>query len=120
MNIDTIRERIPALRTCIHLDCAAVSPLFSDTVTEMQNFLENRGKKGNFDFLAWLDELEVCRKKVAAFVNASPEEIAFMLNTSQGINTVAHMIEWKKGDNIVISDLEFPSNSIPWYNLRKK
>jgi selenocysteine lyase/cysteine desulfurase len=43
-----------------------------------------------------------------------------MLNTSQGINTVANMIDWKRGDNLITSDLEFPSNSVPWYNLRKK
>jgi len=120
MNITAVREKIPALKTCIHLDCAAVSPLFSDTVIEMQNFLENRGERGDFDFFEWLNKLEECRKKAAELVNASPEEIAFTLNTSQGINTVAHMIKWKKGDTIVTSDLEFPSNSIPWYNLQKR
>jgi cysteine desulfurase/selenocysteine lyase len=120
MDVTTIRERIPALKTCTHLDCAAVSPLFSDTIIEMQNFLENRGKNGDFDFFSWLEGLEECRKTAAAFVNASPEEIAFTLNTSEGINTVAHMLPWKKGDNIVTTDLEFPSNSLPWYNLQKK
>ncbi|KYK38364.1 MAG: aminotransferase class V-fold PLP-dependent enzyme [Theionarchaea archaeon] len=120
MDVTTLREQIPALKKCTHLDCAAVSPLFADTVTEMQNFLENRGRKSNFDFFSWLDQLESCRGKVAELVNGSPEEIAFTLNTSQGINTVAAMIKWKKGDQIITSDLEFPSNSIPWYGLRKK
>ena len=120
MDVTTIREKIPALRTCTHLDCAAVSPLFQDTITEMQNSLENRGEKGDFDFFSWLEELEECRKTAAAFVNASPDEIAFTLNTSEGINMVAHMFPWKKGDNIVTTDLEFPSNSLPWYNLEKK
>ncbi len=120
MDIITIREKIPTLKTLIHLNCAAVAPLFSDTITEMQNFLENRGERAYFNFFEWLDQMEECRKKAAEFVNASPEEIAFMLNTSQGINTVAHMINWEKGDNIITSDLEFPSNSMPWYSLKKK
>jgi cysteine desulfurase/selenocysteine lyase len=120
MNIPAIREKIPALTRCTHLNCAAVSPLFSDSIIEMQQFLENRGKKADFDFFSWLKELEVCREKVSNLVNGTPEEVAFMLNTSQGINTVAGMIPWKKGDTIVTTDLEFPSNSIPWYNLRKK
>ena len=120
MDINIIREKIPALKNCIHLNCAAVSPPFSDTITEIKNFLKNRGEKANFDFLEWVEELEECRKKVAELVNASKEEIAFMLNTSQGINTVANMINWKRGDNLITSDLEFPSNSVPWYNLRKK
>jgi len=120
MDINTIREKIPALKNCTHLNCAAVSPPFSDTITEIKNFLKNRGEKANFDFFEWVEELEECRKKVAELVNASKEEIAFMLNTSQGINTVANMIDWERGDNLITSDLEFPSNSVPWYNLRKK
>ncbi|MGD2248605.1 MAG: aminotransferase class V-fold PLP-dependent enzyme [Candidatus Methanofastidiosia archaeon] len=120
MNIPAIREKIPALTRCTHLNCAAVSPLFSDSIREMQQFLENRGKKADFDFFSWLEQLDVCREKVSTLVNGFPEEIAFMLNTSQGINTVAGMIPWKKGDTIVTTDLEFPSNSVPWYNLKKK
>jgi len=120
MDVTVIRERIPALKKCIHLDCAAVSPFFAESLREMENFLENRGEKANFEYFEWINELEECRKTAAEFVNASPEEIAFMLNTSQGISTVAAMLEWKKGDNIVTSDLEFPSNSMPWYSLKKK
>ena len=82
MDINTIREKIPALKNCIHLNCAAVSPPFSDTITEIKNFLKNRGEKANFDFFEWVEELGECRKKVAELVNASKEEIAFMLNTS--------------------------------------
>jgi cysteine desulfurase/selenocysteine lyase len=120
MNISTIRERIPALKTCIHLDCAAISPFFQDTLTEIETFLHKRADKASFDFDSWLDMLEESRKTVARFANASPDEIAFMLNTTEGLNTVAHMIPWKKGDSIVTSDLEFPSNSIPWFNLENK
>lgn len=120
MNISRIRERIPALKTCVHLDCAAISPFFQDTLTEMETFLHKRADKASFDFDSWLDMLEESRKTVARFVNASPDEIAFMLNTTEGLNTVAHMIPWKKGDSIVTSDLEFPSNSIPWFNLESK
>ena len=120
MNVEEIRERIPALKKCVHLNCAAVSPQFSDTIREMQDFLKNRGGKANFDFFKWLEMENECRKKLAELVNASEEEIAFMLNTSQGVNTVANMIDWKKGDNVITTDLEFPSNIVPWYNLRKR
>ncbi|MGC1121803.1 MAG: aminotransferase class V-fold PLP-dependent enzyme [Candidatus Methanofastidiosia archaeon] len=120
MNISRIRERIPALKTCTHLDCAAISPFFQDTLTEMETFLHKRAEKASFDFDSWLEMLEESRRAVARFVNASADEIAFMLNTTEGLNTVAHMIPWKKGDSVVTSDLEFPSNSIPWFNLENK
>ncbi|MBU7024708.1 MAG: aminotransferase class V-fold PLP-dependent enzyme [Theionarchaea archaeon] len=82
MNISRIRERIPALKTYTHLDCAAISPFFQDTLTEMETFLHKRADKASFDFDSWLDMLEESRKTVARFVNASPDEIAFMLNTT--------------------------------------
>ncbi|MBU7038905.1 MAG: aminotransferase class V-fold PLP-dependent enzyme [Theionarchaea archaeon] len=120
MNISKIRDRIPALRTCTHLDCAAVSPFFQDTITEMETFLHKRAEEACFDYNSWLEMLEESRDMVARFVNASSDEIAFMLNTTEGLNTVAHMIPWKKGDSVVTSDLEFPSNSLPWFNLQNK
>ncbi|MBU7000310.1 MAG: aminotransferase class V-fold PLP-dependent enzyme [Theionarchaea archaeon] len=120
MNISRIRERIPALKTCTHLDCAAVSPFFQDTLTEMETFLHKRAEKASFDLDPWLQMLEESRQAVARFVNASSDEIAFMLNTTEGLNTVAHIIPWKKGDSMVTSDLEFPSNSLPWFNLQNK
>lgn len=120
MNISRIRERIPALKTCTHLDCAAVSPFFQDTLTEMETFLHKRAEKASFDLDPWLQMLDESRQAVARFVNASSDEIAFMLNTTEGLNTVAHIIPWKKGDSMVTSDLEFPSNSLPWFNLQNK
>ncbi|MEA1992874.1 MAG: aminotransferase class V-fold PLP-dependent enzyme [Euryarchaeota archaeon] len=120
MDVEKIRKRIPALEKCTHLNSAAVSPLFSNTIKEIQGFLENRGRKADFNFSEWLDELKACKRNIGELVNASEEEIALTHNTSEGINTVAQMIPWKEGDTVVTSDLEFPSNSIPWYNLRKK
>jgi selenocysteine lyase/cysteine desulfurase len=120
MDIAEIREKIPALQQYTHLNCAAVSPLFSDSVRVIQESVENRGGKGNFDYFGWIEEMQECKKKIAALINGSSDEIAFMLNTTEGINTVASMIPWKKGDTVITSDLEFPSNSIPWYYLQKK
>jgi cysteine desulfurase / selenocysteine lyase len=49
---------------------------------------------------------------VARFVGAQPEEIAFVPNTSTGINLIADLLE---GDGPVLSDdLEFPTVTLPW------
>ncbi len=66
---------------------------------------------------------ENARKKVAAFLNAEPEEIIFTQGTTHGINFVAG--SWgantiQKGDNIVITQLEHHSNMIPWQQLAQK
>jgi selenocysteine lyase/cysteine desulfurase len=49
---------------------------------------------------------------VARLVNAEPEEIAFVPNTSTGMNLIADLLE---GDGPVLSDeLEFPAVTLPW------
>lgn len=47
---------------------------------------------------------------------ASPDEIAYVANTSTGLNIVVHMMNYPLGGNVVTTDLEFPSVVYPWLN----
>ncbi|OGL39074.1 MAG: hypothetical protein A3C43_03050 [Candidatus Schekmanbacteria bacterium RIFCSPHIGHO2_02_FULL_38_11] len=58
------------------------------------------------------------RKKIAQLLNACEEEIALTDNTSNGINIIAASIDWKKGDEVIISDEEHPAGVVPWFHLR--
>jgi len=46
--------------------------------------------------------------------------IAFVKNTSEGLNITANGIKFKPGDNVIINELEHGSNVYPWIHLRKK
>ena len=50
-------------------------------------------------------------------IDAQPEEIALVPNTTAGINLVAEGFPWQPGDNVVLPDNEFPTNQYPWMNL---
>jgi selenocysteine lyase/cysteine desulfurase len=63
---------------------------------------------------------ERVRAKAAALIGASPEELAYTKNTPDGLNLVANGLDWKPGDNIVTTDIEFPANIYPWLNLRPR
>lgn len=63
---------------------------------------------------------EQSRKKIANFINVRPEEIVFTRNTTESINLIAH--SWarsnlKKGDGIVLTEIEHHSNIVPWQIL---
>lgn len=65
------------------------------------------------------------RGEAAKLLGCNSEEIAFIQNTSHGINIVAQGLEgldWKNGDEIVLcrKDKEYPSNYLPWEQLQKK
>ena len=61
------------------------------------------------------------RRTIAKLVNAAKkEEIVFTRNTTEGINLVAHSLEWHTGDVVLISDKEHNSNLLPWQQLVRK
>jgi selenocysteine lyase/cysteine desulfurase len=57
--------------------------------------------------------LDEVRAKVARFVGASPEEIAILRNTTEGMNFFIGGFDMKAGDEIVTSNLEHPGGINP-------
>jgi len=61
------------------------------------------------------------RQQLARLIHAdSVDEIALLKNTSEGLSVIAYGLNWNAGDNIVISDEEFPSNRIIWESLKSQ
>jgi isopenicillin-N epimerase len=51
---------------------------------------------------------EAIRAKLAAFINASPDEVALTSNTTEGLNLVINGLDLKPGDEVLTSNLEHP------------
>ena len=62
----------------------------------------------------WKDEYEAVRTKAADLLGASPEEIALIHNTTEGMNLVAFSLDLKAGDEVIVADHEHYSGTIPW------
>jgi len=45
--------------------------------------------------------------------------IAFVASASDALALLAASIDWKPGDQVVTTDLEFPSNILPWLRLKQ-
>jgi len=66
---------------------------------------------------------ELTREKVAEFINATPEEIIFTRGATAAMNLVASsygMDQIKKGDEIIVSELEHHSSVLPWQRVAQK
>jgi len=65
------------------------------------------------------DLYETARAKVANFINADSEQIAFTHGTTEGINLVARGLEHRIEtlDNIIVTEMEHHSNLAPWQAL---
>ncbi|EQD59954.1 cysteine desulfurase, SufS subfamily, partial [mine drainage metagenome] len=65
---------------------------------------------------------ENSRRKVSEFIGSSdPAEIVFLRNTTEAINLLSYTLgrKLKKGDEILLTEMEHHSNLIPWYFLRE-
>ncbi|GHV36825.1 aminotransferase [Synergistales bacterium] len=59
-------------------------------------------------------------EKLSKLINAAPEEITFVKNTTEGNSILACGYELAVGGNVVVCDLEHPSNLFPWINAQRR
>lgn len=105
----------------IHLNHAAVGPWPKRTQLAIQEFATDNAQQGSWNYLSWLKTESHLRRQLQQLINAPQwQDIALLKNTSEALSVIAYGIDWKKGDNIVISNEEFPSNHIIWESLKDK
>lgn len=68
----------------------------------------------------WYRQAEQVRQLAAKLINASHHEIAFAKNTSEGLAFVANGLTWNAGDEIIGTEIEYPSNVYPWMDLAQR
>jgi len=102
----------------IYLNHAAVGVWPRRTTEAVQRFAEENMRQGAQDYPRWMQREHSLRRRLAWLVGTgSANDIALLKNTSEGLSLIAGGLDWDAGDNIVISDREFPSNRIVWESL---
>ena len=112
------QKEFPLNDDILYMNHAAVSPWPKRTQQAVQNFAIQNATVGSKHYLEWLETEQSLRNKLATLVDAkSPDEIALLKSTSEGLSTIAYGLDWQSGDEIIISNEEFPSNRIVWQSL---
>ena len=110
----------PVRQKLTYLNHAAVAPLCRPAAEAMQRLAEDVLNYGSLHYDVWLDAYAGVRRAAARLVNADPDEIAIVKNTSEGIATVAAGLDWRAGDKVVAFREEFPANYYPWKRLEQR
>ena len=58
--------------------------------------------------------LDTARERLAAYVGARPDDIAFVPNASSALNAVARSLELGPGDEVLLGDAEYGGMEILW------
>jgi selenocysteine lyase/cysteine desulfurase len=118
--IDTgfIQRFFPTLSEMIYLNNAGTGIPPITAINAMKQYLENRIRaKGSLE--ESLKLLKSVREHLAKLLGGEKRNYGLAASTSSGINAFVHGISYPKNSNIVLCDLEFPSNYIPWQNAAR-
>lgn len=120
MDKRALRELFPVTKNVAYFNHAAVGPLSVRAYDAMERFARDQRDFGAMHWREWYAEYVLLRTAAARLIGAEPGEIAILKNTSEGLSFVAEGFRWQRGDNVVTTDLEFPSNSTPWRKLDRR
>lgn len=117
--MSTSNDEFPQFDALRYLNHAAVAPWPRRAAHAVSAFAEQNMTIGARDYPQWLKVEQRLRERLARLLNApGSADVALVKNTSEALSFVAFGLDWKPGDQIVISDEEFPSNRVVWEALR--
>ncbi len=105
----------------VYLNSASTGPLSKPVKKalydyyEMTQYLEKSAI--DHDAFAALDRI---RKLGAGLIGANSNETGFGFSTTFGLNIAAFGLPLKSGDEVLLSDIEFPANVYPWLALKDR
>jgi cysteine desulfurase/selenocysteine lyase len=118
-NEELRRHEFPVVAERIFLAHAGDCPLprrVVDAVNDYAMLAAHRDQEDAFPG----SRIVKCRQLAAQLLNAQMDEIAFVGPTSNALSYVASGLRFRKGDNILIYQDDYPSNVYPWMALAER
>lgn len=135
LNTNQIREDFPILKRKVHgkplvyLDNAATTQKPRQAIQAISDYYENYNSNVHRAVHKLSQEAtsayDGAHEKVAGFIGAAGmHEVIFTKNTTESINVAAYslpqLLKLKKGDEIVLTQMEHHSNMVPWQQAAKR
>ncbi|MBI5466976.1 MAG: cysteine desulfurase [Candidatus Kerfeldbacteria bacterium] len=129
MNVEQLKKDFPIFQhhpELVYLDSTATSLKPHVVVDAEREYYEHYGVNVHRGVYALSEQAtaayEGAREKVRKFIHAtSTKEMIFVRGTTEGINVVANTYSqnFRKGDVILLSEMEHHANIVPWQALVK-
>ena len=107
MDLSHTRKDFPILQKMTYLNTAASGPMLKPVQDAVVGWWKAKEE-------TQYSKLPDPRIPASALINCETKDIALVHRASQGVNIVAGLVNPKKGENIVLTDLSYPSSVYPW------
>lgn len=120
--VRSAREQVPAATTSPYFQTGGIGPSPTPVIEQVAERLDFQNRSpAAADVAAVMSRIEPdLRARLAQVFGAGEDEVALTHSTSEGISIVAWSLDWRSGDEVIISNTEHPANVIPWYVLRDR
>lgn len=113
---DFVSKEFPTLKNMTYLNNASTGIPPARMTAAVHDYLEDRAAVRR-DFEDTLALFKDIRNKLAQMIGGDRSNYGLVPSTSAGLNAIAHSIDYPDQSNVVVCDLEFPANYIPWQNV---
>jgi selenocysteine lyase/cysteine desulfurase len=108
-----LRGQVPLLAQYTWLNAAASSPTPAPVFAAMERHLRETQQSGDLGYPGWARFKEATRARLAAFIGATPRELAFTPSTSFGFHVIGQLLKARGVREVVTLEGEFPSTTLP-------
>lgn len=120
MMIAKTPELFPVKNEGVFLAHCAVSPMPRPSYEAIMDVSAHQMRRGGFGLNAYRHALEELRAAAAELLKTSPENVAFVKNTSEAMGMIANGYPFEEGDEILSYIHEYPANHYPWRLQEKR
>jgi cysteine desulfurase / selenocysteine lyase len=103
-----------------YLNTAAHAPIPRVALHALQTSIEASKFPHHLDDAVFFEAPTHIRATLSRMIGAKPEEIALTTGASTGIAAVAHLLNWKPGDDVITAKGEFPLQYTTWKPMEER
>jgi selenocysteine lyase/cysteine desulfurase len=112
------RHRFDTVQRYVYLDTAAEGLLLPEWGEALGEYYRAKVLGSPSDNKFYRIEAETVELS-ARLLGTKPDRVVLLSSSSAAIAALAISLDWKPADQVIISDLDFPSGVVPWLHLRK-
>jgi len=111
-------EQFPQLEDCIYLSHCRIGVPPAVTLEAVRDFINGQCLRRG-EAVVNLHEKD-CIREASRLINAEEDEVGLLRSTSEGMGAFSSMLDLRPGDSVILNDLEFMSNIIPWRIMERE
>ncbi len=119
LDTEPIRQDFPILREVTYLNVGTYGLMPDPALMQFQAMQADFERGGQAAQGQFYRKSEETRLQVATLIHATPEEIAFTRNATDGINLALAGLDWKPGDEVITTTEEHEAIQHPLLYLQK-